>query len=55
MGFENCEVGFGKKINWEMELVPPLLQDSLCTILISCPNKILSKDWTRPPGKLEKM
>ena len=23
MGFENCEVGFRKKMNWEMELVPP--------------------------------
>mgnify|MGYP001800084888 CR=1 FL=1 len=23
MGFENCEVGFGKKMNWEMGLVPP--------------------------------
>ena len=23
MGFENCKVGFGKKMNWEMELVPP--------------------------------
>mgnify|MGYP001793236636 CR=1 FL=1 len=22
-GFENCEVGFGKKMNWEMGLVPP--------------------------------
>ena len=22
-GFENCEVGFGKKLNWEMGLVPP--------------------------------
>ena len=22
MGFENCEVGFGKKVNWEMGLVP---------------------------------
>ena len=22
MGFENCEVGFGKKMNWEMGLVP---------------------------------
>ena len=24
MGFENCLVGFGKKMNWEMELVSPL-------------------------------
>ena len=24
MGFENCEVGFGKKKSWEMGLVPPL-------------------------------
>ena len=24
MGFENCEVGFGIKMNWEMELVPPI-------------------------------
>ena len=24
MGFENCEVGFGKKMNWEMGLVHPL-------------------------------
>ena len=23
MGFENCEVGFGKKMNLEMGLVPP--------------------------------
>ena len=23
MGFDNCEVGFGKKMNWEMGLVPP--------------------------------
>ena len=23
MGFENCEVGVGKKMNWEMGLVPP--------------------------------
>ena len=22
MGFKNCEVGFGKKMNWEMGLVP---------------------------------
>ena len=22
MGYENCEVGFGKKMNWEMGLVP---------------------------------
>ena len=27
MGFENCEVEFGKKMNWEMGLVP--LQDPL--------------------------
>ena len=25
MGFENCEVGFGKKMNWEMGLVPPFM------------------------------
>ena len=24
MGFEICEVGFGKKMNWEMGLVSPL-------------------------------
>ena len=24
MGFQNCEVGFGKKMNWEMGLVTPL-------------------------------
>ena len=24
MGFENCEVGFGKKMNWEMGSVHPL-------------------------------
>ena len=23
MGFENCKVGFGKNMNWEMGLVPP--------------------------------
>ena len=23
MGFENCEMGFRKKMNWEMGLVPP--------------------------------
>ena len=23
MEFENCEVGFGKKMNWEMGLVSP--------------------------------
>ena len=23
MGFENCEVGFGKRMNWEMGLVSP--------------------------------
>ena len=23
MGFENCKVGFGKKMNWEMGSVPP--------------------------------
>ena len=23
MGFESCELGFGKKMNWEMGLVPP--------------------------------
>ena len=28
MGFENCEVGVGKKMNWEMGFVPPL-QDPL--------------------------
>ena len=28
MGFEHWEVGFGKKVGWEMGLVPPL-QDSL--------------------------
>ena len=24
MGFENSEMGFGKKMNWEMGLVPTL-------------------------------
>ena len=24
MGFENCEVGFRKKMNWEMGLVSPI-------------------------------
>ena len=28
MGFEHWEVGFGKKVGWEMGLVPPL-QDPL--------------------------
>ena len=23
MGFENCKVGFGKKMSWELGLVPP--------------------------------
>ena len=34
MGFENCEVGFAKKMNWEMGLVPlPLpLQDLIYSI-----------------------
>ena len=30
MGFDNCEVGFGKKMNWEMGLVTTL-QDPLST------------------------
>ena len=29
MGFENCEVGFVKKMNWEMGLVPLPLQAPL--------------------------
>ena len=31
MGFENCEVGFGIKLSWEMGLVliPPIPQDPL--------------------------
>ena len=28
-GFENCEVWFGKEMNWKMGLVPPLLHDPL--------------------------
>ena len=31
MGFENCEVGFGKKMSWEMRLIPLPLQDLLIT------------------------
>ena len=34
MGFENCKVGFGKNMSWEMELVLPL-QDPLVTQRLS--------------------
>ena len=33
MGFENCEVGFGKKMSWEMGLVRPFR--TMLLVLIS--------------------
>ena len=34
MGFEHWEVGFRKKMGWEMGLVPPL-QDPHCMVTLS--------------------
>ena len=30
MGFENCKMEFGKKMNWEMGLVPPIQDPQIC-------------------------
>ena len=40
MGFEHWEVGFGKKVGWEMGLVPALQDPLSCTGSISCTTEI---------------
>ena len=40
MRFENCEVGFGKKMSWEMGLVPP---PPFRTLLIDNTDSLLAK------------